>query len=464
MLEKNRNQFEQFREQLYHEHFNKRADALLDLVDAISSNSKARSVVELSLNPCFRRDYTSLFKAVASYESKEGKKNLAQLAAPYLPQPRKRSFWLLGVDVTPQSRPYAYTLAERECVYQPTPVRSNKPITFGHPYSSIFILPERAGKASSHWVIPLNTKRANRNNKEKIGALQVQELLEDKGLPFHDQLCVEVTDCGYSKPAYLSANRDKKNLITITRARSNRIFYRQPKEVNSSGRGHPNWYGDRFSLRNPDTWHTPDETITTTLTSRRGKKYRIEIQAWYNLLMRGKCKKARIPMQNYPFTLVWVSQYNEEGELVFVNPMWLIVMGEQRRKLSLLEIYEAYRQRYDVEHFFRFGKQKMLLSHYQTPETNHEEKWWNLVHLAYLQLWVAKEYAVSLPRPWERYLPVMREGYSSPAMVQRSFERIIREFGTPACFPKRRGNSPGRQKGTVLPARVRQPVVFKRQI
>lgn len=70
-------------------------------------------------------------------------------------------------------------------------------------------------------------------------------------------------------------------------------------------------------------------------------------------------------MQNYPFTLVQVSQCNEQGELVFANPMWLIVIGEQRRKLSLLEIYEAYRKRYDVEHFFRFGKQKMLLDEYQ---------------------------------------------------------------------------------------------------
>jgi len=459
VLEKNENQFEQFREQLYHEHFNKRADALLDLIDAISSNSRARSVVELSLNSCFHREYTSLFKAIAEYEPKEAKQNLAQLAAPYLPQPKERSFWLLGVDVTPQSRPYAYTLAERECVYQPTPVRSNKPITFGHPYSSVFTLPERAGKQSPHWVIPLNTKRVNRNNKEETGANQVRDLLEDKFLPFHDQLCVEVTDCGYSKPAYLSANRDKANLITITRARSNRNFYRQPKAVYSYERGHPIWYGDKFSLRDPDTWHTPDEIAATILTSRRGKKYRIEIQAWYNMLMRGKCKKAQIPMQDYPFTLVRVSQYNGEGELVFANPMWLIVMGEQRRKLNLRDVYESYRQRYDVEHFFRFGKQKMLLSHYQTSETNHEEKWWKLVHLAYLQLWVAKEYAVNSPRPWERYLPSIREENPSPAMVQRSFGGIIREFETISKIPKRRGKSPGRQKGMKQALRERNPII-----
>jgi len=42
-------QLKQFREQVY-QNFNKRADAIMDLLDALSSNSQARSVVELSLN------------------------------------------------------------------------------------------------------------------------------------------------------------------------------------------------------------------------------------------------------------------------------------------------------------------------------------------------------------------------------------------------------------------------------
>ena len=104
----------------------------MDLVDALSSNTQARSVVELSLNTCFRRDYTSLFKAISAYKPEDAKKNLAKLAAPYLPKPDKRSFWLLGVDVTPLSRPYAFRLEDRGYVYQPNPIRSNKPFTIGH--------------------------------------------------------------------------------------------------------------------------------------------------------------------------------------------------------------------------------------------------------------------------------------------------------------------------------------------
>ena len=50
-----RQEFEQFREKLY-QSFNYRRDTVMDLVDAIAANTTARSPVELSLSPLFRRD------------------------------------------------------------------------------------------------------------------------------------------------------------------------------------------------------------------------------------------------------------------------------------------------------------------------------------------------------------------------------------------------------------------------
>ena len=140
------------------------------------------------------------------------------------------------------------------------------------------------------------------------------------------------------------------------------------------------------------------------------------------------------------------------------------MIGKERDKLSLKDIYESYTQRYDIEHFFRCGKQRLLLDRYQTPDVAHEEKWWVLVHLAYLQLFVARQYATNLPKPWERYLSLVKEGIPSPAMVQRDFGRINRCFGIPTVIPKRRGNSPGRRQGTVLTPRIREPVILKRRI
>jgi hypothetical protein len=93
----------------------------------------------------------------------------------------------------------------------------------------------------------------------------------------------------------------------------------------------------------------------------------------------------------------------------------------------------------------------------------HEENWFVLVQLATVQLWLACEVAGVRLRPWERYLPQRASGVASPSQVQRDWERIIRQIGTPAQPPKRRGNAPGRAQGTRLERRPRQPVVKKAQ-
>ena len=456
-------ELKQFRQQVY-QNFNKRADVLMDLVDALSSNTNAHTVVELSLNPNFRRDYSSMYKAIASCQIETSR--LAKLAGAHLPQPQKQPFWLFGVDVTPQERAYARTLEDREFVYQANPIKGKKPIVIGHKYSEVACLPEKGEGRTSPWVVPLANRRVKSDeDKEMVGAEQIAALLCDERMPFHGELCVEVGDTSYSKAEYLVANRSHSNLVTIARVRSNRTFYRQPEEGkgSSSTAGHPTWYGQPFKLPDPSTWHTPDETLTTTHVSRRGRQYRVEIKAWRNMLMRGKQKPYPIPMHKYPFTLIQVCLYNDKGKLAFRRPLWLIVIGKRRHELGLSDSYPAYRQRFDIEHFFRFGKQKLLIDKFQTPETKHEETWWQLCNLAYLQLWVARTCARCLPRPWEHSLPAVKSKNISPSFVQRDFSRIIRQLGTPASWPKPRGYSPGRPKGLRLAPRQRQSVVRKTQ-
>ncbi len=40
----------------------------------------------------------------------------------------------------------------------------------------------------------------------------------------------------------------------------------------------------------------------------------------------------------------------------------------------------------------------------QTPDVRHEEAWWQIVMIAYAQLYLARSLANSLPNPWEIYL------------------------------------------------------------
>jgi hypothetical protein len=58
--------FVTFRNRLY-EIIPKRRDATLELIDALSSNTQADSVVKLSLNEHFRRTYNSVRDAVSNF-------------------------------------------------------------------------------------------------------------------------------------------------------------------------------------------------------------------------------------------------------------------------------------------------------------------------------------------------------------------------------------------------------------
>jgi len=210
---------------------------------------------------------------------------------------------------------------------------------------------------------------------------QIGVLMEDETLPFHEDLCVHVGDGVYSAVTALGpvTEQEYENLVNIARVISNRVFYHQPPPVEAkSGKGHPTWYRERFDLKDSSTWEEPDEVQETTFTTRKKRTYRVQLEGWHNLLMRGK---KGFPMHKQPFTLIRVRLLDEQGQPVYERTMWLIVISERRHELSLVKTWEAYGQRYDVEHYFRFGKQRLLMATYQTPDVEHEENWMWIVAL-----------------------------------------------------------------------------------
>ena len=462
---------EQFREEVYR-WFPYRSDALMELLDALSSNTTAQSIVQLALNPLFQRQYCSIYDAIDNLnppatgeaDIDEAHEAFIRLLCPYLPAPQ-RGFWLIATDVTSNPRPYARTLEDQGFVHQPNPVKGVKPVSIGHQYSVLAVLPEKDGPTDPPWIAPLMVNRVQgKEAKRETGLSQINQLMEDQTLSFKDDLCVSVVDSDYAAINYLGRVADHSNLVTIARLPGNRTVYRSPStEAKSSGRGHPTWFGKPMPLQKPSEWDQPDEVVETAFTTAKGKHFTAQIEGWHDMLFRGK---RDVPMHEHPFTLVRVRVFDEQGHLVFRRPMWLAVVGERRKELSLLDVYQSYLDRYDIEHFFRFGKQRLLMDAIQTPETVREENWWTLVLLAYFQLWLARYEANDVPRPWERYLPRFKKedrkpSVSSPSSVQRDFGRIIRQIGTPARDPKRRGNSRGRLKGQRIGGRTRHPVLKK---
>jgi len=393
--------------------------------------------------------------------SEEDRQALTRLIANQCSPPtEQRPFRLFAVDCTPAKRPFAKTLADRSIVYSPNPAPGNKPIAIGHQYSVLAYLPENS--TSHKWVLPLSTQRVPSDHKgPEVGLKQISQLLQDKTLGFEEQLNVVVGDTLYGKIECQKKARSHANLVLVTRMRNNRKVYFPPIVSNKRNKGHPKWYGDKMQLNDEETHQPPALTKTFKTHTRRGKEITIILESWYDMRIRGQ---KDFPTHKYPFTLVRVRVTDCEGKRIFKHPLWLAVFGQRRDELSIKMISDSYYQRYDIEHYFRFGKQQLLMDAFKTPEVIHEENWWQIVNLAYVQLYLSRELATALPYPWERYLPEYankKTKDASATQTLRNFPRIVEEIGTPAKAPKRRGISLGRQPGDCPSPREKADIVYK---
>ena len=141
---------EQFRMQV-NQSFNGRADARMDLLDALCGQTRARSVAELSLEAGFRRTYRSVYAAIDVWCTPQAPQTgpeaqvarLQRLIAGFIPPPEREPFWVFASDATSVRRQFAETLADRSDVYAPNAVAGNKPVTVGHQYGVLACRPAR---------------------------------------------------------------------------------------------------------------------------------------------------------------------------------------------------------------------------------------------------------------------------------------------------------------------------------
>ena len=290
--------------------------------------------------------------------------------------------------------------------------------------------------------------------------LEVQEQTEQ---PLPACRTLVEADSRFSTPDFIYPLAAEKGSNVLVRMRSNRVFFCPPPQGEKATRGHPRWYGKRFALDDPTTWPHPDAEENWEETTRQGRTLVVHLEAWRGMRMRGT---RQWPMHLCPCTLIRVWTTTAEGEMVHPRPLWLALFGPCQEEWPLREVVRAYLQRSHQEHGHRFLKRNLLVTAYQTPEVRNEERWWRLVLVAAFQIWLARDVARSLPRPWERYLfQRQEEGARSkgipPSHVQRDMGRIIRELGTPARRLQPRGKPVGRRKGMRLTPRARQEIVRK---
>ena len=400
------------------------------------------------------------------------------IKAGQLPKPFEK-FWLLNTDSSPLFRPHSPTLPQRRYVYKPNnQVKGNKPVEVGYEFSCVGISGRRPlyGTGEAPWNPPLSMRLVPfGENKNNFTARQVNDLMEDGGLPFRNNLTVNALDSNYGSPEYIAGTHSQPNLVNVIRLASNRKAWKklsreeqeQRRENNADKRGADAVYGQAYKLDGAGDWGLPcdrEERFGAKLAN--GKRCEVEVDAWEGMMVRTKRGKN---MKDKPFSLVRVRLLDAQtGQPLFKRDMWLGVWGERRKELSGEETYWAYRNRFDIEHYFRFGKQRLLLDKFQTPDEEHLQNWLEVASLAYWLLWSAREEAGHSCPKWQKHGKGIKKRLEkgllpSPSQVQRQMAGIILGFEQGPFLPKLQIKGKGRQAGQTFPKRGKHAVLKKQK-
>jgi len=322
-------------------------------------------------------------------------------------------------------------------------------------------MPEKSSSSHFPWVVPLSVDRVSTCEKgHETGPQKLCELIKDNSLPFNHSLCVHVADTAYFTLPIREMTSTVDNLVSIARLRNNRTVYAPPTETGRIK------YADKMRLNYPCTHILPDQVVEIETSTSKNRSITVVIKVWNNRLLRGSHE---FKGHENPFNLYQVCVFDKSTKKkLFKRPMWLAVDGKRRHEIEVKSVYESYRQRYDIEHFFRFGKQKLLMASFQTPDLIHEEKWWKIVQLAYTQLYLSRDICQLIPNPWERYLPKFKQPIKedittivSPSLAQRYFPKILEQIGTPARDVRKVKPGTGRKEGDKQEKRTVSPIIFK---
>ena len=403
-------------------------DGLFDLMDAVLTSRSVTSFVELSLSPIFRRAWSSLYKSLDRSEPPAAK--LMQLYTEHLPEPESGDQLLLAGDHTAWPRLWATTLKERTYEHQPQPYSEASSVTIGQGYSTLICVPESQGS----WALPLLHERITsfetplEKAAEQLRAVCAQ--LSQRPLSLWDS----EYGCGPFIQLTADINCDK-----LMRLRPNRVLYGPPPEY--SGRGRPPKHGDKFTLKDEETWWDADAQQTV----HSEELGRVRLRQWSEVHF--------LQSPDHTMTLVLVERLDDEGNRRH-PPLWLIWVGHTMPPLDTL--WRRYLRRFCLEHWYRFIKQRLhwCLPHLGTAEQT--QAWSTLMPLMSWQLWLARADCPDAPLPWQKPL-----NDKTPGRVANAFAAILVAIGTPAEVPKPRGKSPGWPKGKQRTPRPWFPTVKK---
>jgi hypothetical protein len=452
------------------------------------SSSDSKSVVGLSESALYAHHYTSISQCIGGLSADKASLKLVstqfqRLKMKYYPVSDTYS---LQTDVSPFTTPFSKKLAERQYVHIPNNVvPGNKSVSVGCNYSYVNLshTPEHGG---SRWSLPLSVDRVGLNSEGiSTAKMQLSALMTDKELPFWKARIVKNTsDSGYFSARYFAPLvEEHPNMVQICRDRHGSKVWQQATATErvKGQKGANSIYGKQtyYLIAQSDVKkHTNGNTKVVTEKNRTsiydlavterhqieettsgGRKIIVKIERWNNMMIR---TKKGYSMKDKPFDLFACQVIDaESGELVFQKPMFIAVFGQLKDQIDTQEVYQEYRNRFDIEGHNRFSSQKLLLDSYQTPIIEHLDNWAVIVAVAYWLLFVAADEVDLILKPWERYLPknkaivaaqktATNQPKKSVAQTKKGTLALFCTFDRKAFAPKSVKNGKGRKTGTKI--------------
>ncbi|MCY7329373.1 MAG: hypothetical protein LH618_12545, partial [Saprospiraceae bacterium] len=342
---------------------------------------------------------------------------------PFVPGPRFFGegvrYYAMTHDVTKMLKAHSPCLEGRQ--YVPTSnnvIASNRALGVGYPVSALHL-----GAGQAGWCPPLALDRLGpQEDANAVAVKQIESLLRDKTLPFAEELCLLRGDSSYGKAIFLSPLYDLDTLVPIVRLRSGMKVWQQAPDGEPTG-GAKRIYGKKFYLSDASGWKTyrkkglpykvwqdslceqpADEHLEKETVLGNDRKVVLDIRRWNNLLIR---TKKGASMKDKPLDVLRVQVLDAESrQAIFDRPLFVAVSGKSKSQVDSVLAQEQYRERYDVEPYYRFAKNQLLMDKLQTPDANHLDPWLRIVQISSWLLFTARQEIGQISCPvWQKYLP-----------------------------------------------------------
>ena len=431
-----------FREMLYQRGLGHRKDSMFELADAVLVSERAQPLVRLSLEPVFRRRWSSAPDALADGQVKVG-------------EIRALIHHHLGAGAaTPVAGRAVWAVPERTFGHRPTAGIPDSGVVPGWEYQWLVEVPEARGS----WIRPLDVAR-----RRPVGGTPTQLAREQvrtalRARPAGAPRPVVTFDSGYDPVELARAVQhpdpvERLECDIIVRLPLRRRFYRTPPPY--AGRGAPRKHGDVFHLKKPET-HGPPGFSVTASDPEHGQ---VQVDVWENLHDQSAAGTAltlvRVQVERLPHSgrrpkPLWPKPLWPKP--LWPKPLWLTWIARDR-PADWLDVWHLYQRRFASEHGFRFLKHDLgwTTVRLRSPEAADRWSWLLLVALC------RPLAALARPRPRRRPAPALGAPPAARAFVPRPGAPHLRPPFAGTGLPRRRRCARAEKPPAAAPAPVRGP-------